>query len=113
MSDDLDPSQAELLRVEARHEGPGATISVAGELDHTTAERFVACILEVLATKPRSIIVDAHALTLTDSSGLAALLRAYGLAFVDQVAFRIRDPSPGLRRLIERTGTREVLLPDG
>jgi anti-sigma B factor antagonist len=113
MPDDVEPSQAELLRVEARHEGAGATVMVAGVLDHATAEWFGACILEVLDTKPRSIIVDAHALTLTDSSGLAALLRAHGLAFVDQVAFRIRDPSPGLRRLIERTGTREVLFPDG
>jgi anti-anti-sigma regulatory factor len=48
----------------------------------------------------------------TDSSGLAALLRAYGLAFVDQVDFRIRDPSPRLRRLVEVSGTKDLLLPD-
>jgi anti-anti-sigma factor len=72
----------------------------------------VARILEVLDTKPRSVTVDAHEVTFTDSSGLSALLRAHGLAFVDQVAFRIRDPSPRLRRLVEVSGTEDLLLPD-
>jgi anti-sigma B factor antagonist len=111
MRDDWGSSQAE-LRVEARREGTEAIITVAGELDERTAERFVARILEVLDTKPRSVTVDAHEVTFTDSSGLSALLRAHGLAFVDQVAFRIRDPSPRLRRLVEVSGTRDLLLPD-
>ena len=85
---------------------------VDGELDHSTTERFVTCILEALDTKPRSITVDAQGVTFTDSSGVAALLRARGLAFVDQVAFRIRDPSSWLRRLVEVTGTKDLLLPD-
>jgi anti-sigma B factor antagonist len=113
MRDDWESSQAAQLRVEARHEGAEATITVAGELDHSTAERLVACILEALDTKPRSVTVDAQAVTFTDSSGLSALLRARGMAFVDQVAFRLRDPSPRLRRLVEVSGTKDLLLPDG
>jgi anti-sigma B factor antagonist len=89
-----------------------AIIKVDGELDQSTAERFMAGILEALDTKPRSITVDAAAVRYTDSFGLSALLRARGLAFVDQVAFRIRDPSPQLRRLAEMSGTRDLLLPD-
>jgi anti-anti-sigma factor len=112
MPDDIEPSQAELLRVEARYEGAEAIVTAAGELDRSTAERFVACILEALGTKPRSITVDLHGVTFSDSSGLAALLRARSLAFVDQVAFRIRDPSSWLRRLVEVTGTKDLLLPD-
>ncbi len=112
MPDDVEPSQAELLRVEARHEGAGAVVTVDGELDHSTAKRFVACILEVLDTKPRSITVDLHGVTYTDSSGLSALLRARGLAFADQVAFRIKDPSPRLRRRLELTATKDLLMPD-
>jgi anti-sigma B factor antagonist len=72
----------------------------------------VACILEALDTKPRSITVDAHGVTFADSTGLSALLRAHGLAFVDQVAFRLRDPSPRLRRLVEVSGAAELLLPN-
>jgi anti-sigma B factor antagonist len=104
--------RAELLRLEARYDADGAIITVEGELEETTAERFVACVLEALDTKPRSVTVDAHGVTFTDSSGLSALLRARGLAFVDQVAFRISDPSPRLRRLVEVSGTKDLLLPD-
>jgi hypothetical protein len=63
MSDDVEPSQAELLRVEARHEGTEVIVTVDGELDYSTAERFMACILEMLDTKPRSITVDLHRIT--------------------------------------------------
>jgi anti-sigma B factor antagonist len=112
MRDDWESSQVALLRVDTRHEGPDATITVEGELDHSTAEQFRTCILEVLDTKPRSVTVDARAVTFTDSTGLSALLRAHGLAFVDRVDFRISDPSPRLRRLVEETGTKALLLPD-
>jgi anti-sigma B factor antagonist len=112
MRDDWESSQAALLRVEVIHEGAEAIITVEGELAQLTAERFVACVLETLDTKPRSITVDAHAVTFTDSSGLSALLRARGLAFVDQVAFRIKDPPPQLRRLVQVSGTEDLLLPD-
>jgi anti-sigma B factor antagonist len=112
MPDDVEPSQAELLRVDARHESAGAIVTLAGELEYSTAERFVACILEVLDTKPRSITVDLHGVTFSDSSGLSALLRARDLAFVDQVAFRIKELSPRLRRRLELTATKDLLLPD-
>jgi anti-sigma B factor antagonist len=112
MRDDWEFSQARLLRVEARYEGAEATITVEGELAETTAKRFVACILEALDAKPLSVTVDAHGVTFTDSTGLSALLHAHGLAFVDQVAFRISDPPPSLRRLVEVSGTKDLLLPD-
>jgi anti-anti-sigma factor len=112
MPDDVEPSQAELLRVEARHEGGEAIITAEGELSIFTATRFLACVREALATNPSSINVDAHALAFTDSSGLAALLHARGLAHDARVAFRISSPSPKLRRLVEQTGTKDYLLPD-
>jgi anti-sigma B factor antagonist len=112
MRDDWESSQAARPRVEVTREGAEAIVAVEGELDHGSAERFVACILEALDTKPRSVTVDAHAVTFTDSTGLSALLRAHGLAFVDRVDFRIRDPSPRLRELVEVSGTKDLLLPD-
>jgi anti-anti-sigma factor len=110
MPDDVQSSRAE-LRVGARCEGAEAIVAVEGDLDHSTAERFLACILEALDTKPRSVTVDAHAVTFTDSSGLSALLRARGLAFVDQVVFRISDPSPRLRGSLSRLGSRTCCCP--
>jgi anti-sigma B factor antagonist len=112
LPDDVEPSQAELLRIEARYDGAEAIITAEGELDRSTAPRFLASIREAVDTQPRSINVDGHALTFTDSSGLAALLRARGEAREVGVAFRISSPSPELRRLVELTGTEEYLLPD-
>ena len=112
MRDDWGSSQAAQLRVEASQESAEAVITLEGELDQSTAEGFVACALEVLDAKPRSVTIEAHRLTFTDSSGLSALLRVRGLAFVDHVAFRIRDPSPTLRRLVEVSGTEDWLMPD-
>jgi len=111
MPDDEQSSRAE-LRVGAKYDGAEAIITVDGQLDHSTAERLVTCMLEALDTKPRSVTVDAHAVTFTDSTGLSALLRARGLAFVDQVVFRISDPPPRLQQLVEVTGIKDVLLPD-
>ena len=111
MPDDVQSSRTE-LRVGARYEGAEAIVAVEGDLDHSSAERFVACILEALDTKPRSVTIDAHAVTFTDTAGLSALLRARGLAFVDQVVFRISDPSPRLQQLVEQTGIEYLLLAD-
>jgi anti-anti-sigma factor len=102
MRDDWESAQAKPLRVEARYEGAEAT----------TAERFVTCILEALDTKPHSVTIDTHGVTFTDSTGLSALLHARGLAFVDQVAFRISDPPPSLRQLVEVSGAKDLLLPE-
>lgn len=113
MPDDREGVQPELLRVEATSEGAEATISVAGELDVSTAGRLVACVRDALESQPRSISVDASALEFSDSSGLAALLRARGLAHDAGVAFRISAPSDKLRRLVEVSGTGDYLLPDG
>jgi anti-anti-sigma factor len=112
MPDDLQGLQPELLRVDATYDGAEATITVAGELDVSTAGRFVACVRDALETHRRLITVDARALEFSDSSGLAALLRARGLAHDVGVAFRISSPSPKLRRLVEVSGTQDYLLPD-
>ena len=41
LPDDVEPSQAELLGIDARYEGADAIITVAGELDRSTAARFL------------------------------------------------------------------------
>jgi anti-anti-sigma factor len=109
MSEDVDPS----LRVEADYDGPHVTIVVEGELDVSGATQLQACVSEALErlTWDRSITIDVRGLTYTDSSGLAGLLRARAASDEVAVAFRITEPSPALRRLIEMAGVAN-LLPD-
>jgi hypothetical protein len=46
---DVEPWQAELLRIDARYDGAGAIITIEGELNLATAARFLACIREAHA----------------------------------------------------------------
>ena len=57
MSDDVESFGAELLCIEVRYQGSGVTIVLDGALDMTGAERFVACVVDVLETHPESIAV--------------------------------------------------------
>jgi anti-sigma B factor antagonist len=80
-----------------------------GEFDMTVTESFWAHVSEALETQPVSITVEARGLTFIDSSGLAALIRACEAAGEAGAAFRVSEPSPALRRMVEITGTVDLL----
>jgi anti-anti-sigma factor len=111
MSEDEEPSQAELLHVEVRDDGTEVTVIVEGSLDSSSSEQFRACVVEALGRRPGSIAVGARGLTYVDSSGLAALLRARHAAIEAGVAFRLSDVSSALRLAAEVAGF-QALLPD-
>jgi anti-anti-sigma factor len=99
------------LRVEAKYDGAEVTIVVEGDLDVMTAGDLLACVSDALErlTRDRSITIDAHGLSYTDSSGLAALLRARAAADEVAVAFRISEPSPQLRHVTQGSGVENLL----
>jgi anti-anti-sigma factor len=109
--EDTEPSQPESLRVAARYGDTEVTLVVEGSLDRSSSERFRAWVDEALGGRPRSIVVDARALTAVDSSGLAALLRARHAAIEAGVAFRLSDPSSALRHAVDVAGF-QALLPE-
>jgi anti-anti-sigma factor len=112
MPDDAQPWPDGPFRAEATGDDTEPVIIVEGELDMSGTDRFMACVAAVLQNQPRSIVVDARGLSFMDSSGLQSLLRARAEAAQAGVGFRISDPSPPVRRFLERTGLREVLLED-
>jgi anti-sigma B factor antagonist len=109
MSDGAEGFRAETLHVEARPDDGGATIVVVGEFDMTGTKSFWAHVSGALETQPVSITVEARGLTFIDSSGLAALMRARAAADDAGAAFRVSEPSPALRHILEITGTVELL----
>jgi anti-sigma B factor antagonist len=109
MSDDAEGFRAETLHVEASRADGGATIVVVGEFDMTGTESFWAHVSEALETHPVWITVEARGLKFIDSSGLAALIRAREAAGEAGAAFRVREPSPALRRIVEITGIVDLL----
>ena len=108
MSEDAEPVRAEVLR-EGKQNHTGATITLEGEFDMTGTDRFWVFVTQALAEDPRAITVDASGLEFIDSLGLLALLRARDAAVGAGVAFRVSDPSPSLRRLVEVTGVKDLL----
>jgi anti-anti-sigma factor len=106
----VEPSRGELLTVVTTSQGTEAAIVIDGELDAAGSEWFGTCVSAVLETHPALMAIAARRVTYVDSSGLRSLLLARAAADDAGVAFRIDDPSPELRRLIERTGLRPLLL---
>jgi anti-anti-sigma factor len=110
MTEDAEPFRAEVLRVDASQDRTSATITLEGEFDMTGTERFWAFVTEALAAGPRLITVQGSGLEFIDSSGLVALIRARDAAVEAGVGFRVSDPSPAVRRLVELTGIMDLLL---
>jgi anti-sigma B factor antagonist len=103
---------SELLHVEAQGSGTETIITLEGDLDMSSTDEFGACVGEVLEQHPTSIVIDAHGVGFIDSSGLRSLLLARAAAEQAGVAFRISQPSPAVRRMVERTGIHALLLDD-
>jgi anti-anti-sigma factor len=112
MSEDAEPYGADVLRLEVRQDPTGTTIALEGEFDMTGSERFSVLIDDALAANARSITLHAGGLEFIDSSGLLALLRARDAVTEAGVEFRISDPSPALRRIVEATGLEDLLPVD-
>jgi anti-sigma B factor antagonist len=109
MSGDLQPSTDDVLHIEARYDDTEATIILDGEFDMAGVARFWGYVSAVLAPHPLSITVDASGLEFIDSAGLMALVRARDAAAEAGVAFRVRAPSPLLRRIAEFCGVADLL----
>jgi anti-anti-sigma factor len=110
MPDDEDFSDPEPLRIEANRHRTEVTIIVEGYLDVETSPRFRESVNEVLATRPRSMAIDASRVMFVDSSGLGALLSARHAVMTEAgLAFRVIDPSPALLRVVEIAGFMELL----
>jgi anti-anti-sigma factor len=110
MSDDLESSPRDGLHVEARYDDTEAAIILDGEFDMAGVGRFWGYLSAVLTPHPLSIAVDVRGLTFIDSSGLMVLVRARDAATEAGVRFRVRGPSPPLRRIVELCGLEDLLL---
>jgi anti-anti-sigma factor len=110
MADDDDFSDAEPSSTEAIHSRNQVTLMVVGYLDAGTSRQLRESVDELLLTRPLSITIDASRVTYADPSGLGALLSVrHAMAKEAGLDFRIVDPSPALRRVVELAGFTELL----
>jgi anti-anti-sigma factor len=109
MADDLESSPGDVLHIEARYDDTEAAIILDGEFDMAGVARFWGYLSAVLTPHPLSIAVDVRGLTFIDSSGLIVLVHARDAATKAGVRFRVRGPSPPLRRIVELCGLDDLL----
>jgi anti-anti-sigma factor len=91
------------LSVRSHREGATLTISLAGELDAHTAERFKAAIAEAESTSAAAIVLDLTGVHFVDSSGLVALLMASRRSEREGTRLRVRAGAGEVRDLLELT----------
>ena len=94
------------LRVQTLEERPGVTVlSVAGELDVSTAKNLESAVTDACEGQPAELLFDLRELRFMDSAGIAVLLGASRKV----PSVRLRDPSMAVRRVLEMTGLTQVL----
>ncbi|MED7952901.1 MULTISPECIES: STAS domain-containing protein [unclassified Streptomyces] len=95
--------------VEVRLAGTeSAVCALSGDLDIDSLAPAEQALTELVAQRPRRMVVDLREVGFCDSSGLNLLLRARLAAGNADVEFRLAAPSPQVARLLEITGAEAV-----
>lgn len=85
-------------------------LAVAGEIDIATSGDFEAALSKAVRMEGTTkLIIDFGEVRFCDSSGIAALDRAFGEAALRGVALRVTRPQHGVYRLLEIMGMAEHL----
>ncbi|MFD7965200.1 STAS domain-containing protein [Streptomyces zaomyceticus] len=89
---------------------PGGTVVVSGEIDSATASALRRTLRLALLAHPAGVTLDLSAVTFCDCAGLRVVLTArHQHLDGGRHALTLGPVSPRVMRLLELTGTREVL----
>lgn len=84
-------------------------ITVSGELDRGTRDRFDRVARAVLAERPATVLVELSGTGFIDSSGLTSLINAYRTARQTGVRLALVAPSEPVARILALTGIDQVI----
>ena len=104
----------ELLRIDITEAGDDVTLTLAGELDTSSAHQLRKCLMDKIQLD-RRVLVDTTSLSFCGSAGLAAFIEAHDLARDRRARLRIVvPPAAHLHRVLEIAGVVERLnvVPD-
>ncbi|MEU7435580.1 STAS domain-containing protein [Streptomyces sioyaensis] len=96
------------LHVEIRHHGASAVVTVAGELDHHTADLLRESLEGCVDDGYARLVVDCSPLEFMDSTGLNVLLGARLKAEAQGGAVHLAGMQPVVARVFEITGAEAV-----
>ena len=96
------------LDIETRETTEGVELLVSGELDLATVGTLQKCLAE-LDDSCRYVALDLAEVSFMDSAGVAELIRARQHAEPMMRAIVVRNPQPGVLRVLEMTGVGYLL----
>jgi anti-sigma B factor antagonist len=85
-------------------------LSVAGDLDLSTAPSLTSAAMAQIASGARDVIIDAHELAFCDSSGLAAFVQIATRIGPQGGRLAIAGPQSIVRRILEVSGLDEAFV---
>ena len=97
------------LQMSVSHREDETVVSLAGQLDLSTADVLSTTINEELRLGPARIVLDLAGLTFCDSLGLGTLVVLSRTARNQQTYLVLRNPSDFFTRMLDVTGVRQGL----
>ena len=85
-------------------------LTVAGDLDMSTAPSLTSAAMALVAAGARDVIIDAHELAFCDSSGLTAFVRIATRVEPGGGRLAIAGPQSIVRRILEISGLQEAFV---
>lgn len=94
-------------------EGDAVVVTPFGDVDRDTAPTLREVIAKAVAEAGTGPVeVDLRHVTFMDSSGIGALLAGHRLAVTAGSAFRVREPAPSVRHVLDLTNVWRLLSGD-
>jgi anti-sigma B factor antagonist len=100
-----DGPEAQLSTSVTAH-GPGQVLSVAGDLDMSTAQQLLLAVEDAVGGEPALLVVDLSGVQFMDSVGLAALVNAQRAGKPTRMRFVASAP---VQRTLDLVGLNELL----
>jgi len=104
--------RAPALDLEIVDAAGAVVVALAGDLDMATAEELAEGALREVNRSPAAMTINMRRLSFCDSAGINVLVRIRNACERTGTAFRVAEPQPHVRVLLEITGVAEFLNVD-
>jgi anti-sigma B factor antagonist len=98
------------LSISVRRSPAEAVVSLAGEIDLSTAPRLSSAVGDLLAEPPDRVVLDMTGVTFCDSQGLGTLIVLSRKASMAQSCLVLTNVADFLLRVLDITGLRPALM---
>lgn len=90
--------------------GKSLTIFLEGDIDHHNARNVRSKIdTKVFIQRPDELILDLSRVSFMDSSGLGLILGRYTKALELGISFKVANPTPQIKRILDLAGTDRLI----